>query len=46
MEGDSLGRKSKEHIHLYLQDVVQLVADICVFLVVVDFWVVGDECVL
>lgn len=31
---------------MYLQGVVQLIADVHVFLVVVDLWVMGDEGVL
>lgn len=31
---------------MYLQDIVQLIADEHVLLVVVDLWVVGDEGVL
>lgn len=38
--------ESEEHRNVYLQGVVQLVADVHVFLVVVDLWVVGDEGVL
>lgn len=39
-------RKTKEHINLYLQDVLKLIANINVFVIVVDLWVMGDEGVL
>lgn len=31
---------------LYLQDILQLIADVRVFLIVVDLWVVGDQGIL